>query len=109
MEEEKSTFQKDDGTVSWEWQPFTKFNTRYRRVTHIAVELDDTGASGDPVKVEWVENGFSIQVASLDLNNRTFRAFEFDTPLLIRDGESLKITFANGNDRAVKMKIFSHV
>ena len=108
-----NTFEKSTGAVAWTWKPAVTFDTRWQKVTHVAIELDGNGAATQNVSVSLVDgedaaNDFKVMVGSGTLASRTHRLIEFTAPLLVEKGQSILVEYPNGSSRAVKAMIVAH-
>ena len=50
-----NTFEQATGGCLGQWKPSVKFNTRWQKVTHVAVELSANGAASENVSVSLVD------------------------------------------------------
>ena len=108
-----NSFEQASGDLDWTWTPDARFNARWQKVTHVAVELSANGAASQNVSVSLVDgedaaNDFKVMVGSGTLASRTHRLIEFTAPLLVEKGQSLQVTYANGSNRSIKAMIVAH-
>ena len=106
-------FEQATGAVDWTWKPSVKFNVRWQKVTHVAIELDANGAASENVSVYLVDGedastDFKLLVGSGTLANRVHRLVEFTAPLLVEKGQSIQVVYPNGSNREVKGLIVAH-